>query len=580
MGKNKMTGRNYGIMVLVVMSLLFSTLSFGATSIELTTGSFINVFGNLNLSGNNLVNAGNVSIKGNLSVDGNFSVDGNTLFVDATGDRVGIGTTSPLDRLHINGDILVNDTSNDARLRLFGSGSGKEWVVGAGGSGGSANGDLYIQHAGIVTAITIQNTSGNVGIGITSPTEKLQVHGNIHIRHEGDQILRFTEANKAARWAIGVPATGSGAQTGADLVFRGNGAINLTAPEGTEYMRITSAGKIGIGTTAPAEKLQVNGNLVVNATLYGDSSIGRLDLLGDLGASSGLSVKDDGNVGIGTTTPVKKFEVVGNATITGELNISGTDNNNMDLSVFDTTFNSQLEISYGTTGRNAMLITSRKQNADRAMAQFRDTVNSYNWYTGLAASSGNVYSIGTGNDFNDVPNNIFFAITSGGNVGINTTSPGAKLTVVGDASITTPVDGNAPALTITRENSFNVDAAEARGDTIRIRNTNTGTNIASGISIRDASSNNFGAGIFFIQTGQSAGAETFETSFWTTSSGNGGAGERMKIASDGTVTINGTLQKGTTAYTNPDIAEKIPSTQLLEEGDLVVADETLDNHVL
>ncbi|MBI2102100.1 hypothetical protein HYT53_05820, partial [Candidatus Woesearchaeota archaeon] len=95
MGKNKLIKGSYGILVLAVMSLLFSTLSFGATSIELTTGNFINVFGNLNLSGNNLINAGNVSIKGNLSVDGNFSVDGNTLFVDATSNNVGIGTTSP-----------------------------------------------------------------------------------------------------------------------------------------------------------------------------------------------------------------------------------------------------------------------------------------------------------------------------------------------------------------------------------------------------------------------------------------------------------------------------------------------------
>src|SRR3989338_6531898 len=381
MRRNRLDGGIWNRILIVngvlLLMILFSTITYAATSIELTTGSFINVFGNLNLSGNNLINAGNVSIRGNLSVDGNFSVDGNTLFVDATSNNVGIGTTtpqyllqvasgtdgrsvnlsnvlfvngtngsvgigttgpasrltigiptftttnsvateylhigglendpsnflqligfgysgaansmaymgyqqivssgltygdlvfatrsvttdttpsermritnsgnvgigttnptsvtgvgrvleisggdsglslnsttagvrwsidsqtsgklfisqgstarmvvenntgnvgigtvSPLDKLHIDGDILVNDTSNDARLRLFGSGSGKEWVIGAGSSGGGANGDLYIQHAGIVTAITIQNTTGNVGIGTTSPGSRLEV---------------------------------------------------------------------------------------------------------------------------------------------------------------------------------------------------------------------------------------------------------------------------------------------------------------------------------------------------------------------------------------------------------------------
>src|SRR3990167_6478339 len=112
------------ILVIGVMLILFSTITYAATSIELTTGNFINVFGNLNLSGNNLVNAGNVSIKGNLSVDGNVSVDGTTFFVDATSNNVGIGTASPAATLHINsssvkGALLVTNGSGSNYTAFF-----------------------------------------------------------------------------------------------------------------------------------------------------------------------------------------------------------------------------------------------------------------------------------------------------------------------------------------------------------------------------------------------------------------------------------------------------------------------------
>lgn len=48
----------------------------------------------------------------------------------------------------------------------------------------------------------------------------------------------------------------------------------------------------------------------------------------------------------------------------------------------------------------------------------------------------------------------------------------------------------------------------------------------------------------------------------------------------GNANITGTLYKGTSVYNNPDVAEKIPSTQSLEEGDLVVVDEQSNNHVV
>src|SRR3989344_7355265 len=107
------------ILVIGVMLILFSTITYAATSIELTTGNFINVFGNLNLSGNNLINAGNVSIRGNLSVDGNVSIGNSTLFADSTNSRVGIWTASPQTKLHIQ--MANADAFNGLRITRSGS---------------------------------------------------------------------------------------------------------------------------------------------------------------------------------------------------------------------------------------------------------------------------------------------------------------------------------------------------------------------------------------------------------------------------------------------------------------------------
>src|SRR3989344_5703266 len=109
---NKNSSISIRTFFLVLAVLLFSYTSFGATSFELTTEDWINVFGNLNLTGNNLLNAGNVSIKGNLSVDGNASFDSGTLFIDSVNNNVGIGTLSPSEKLVVIGNVNISGTLN------------------------------------------------------------------------------------------------------------------------------------------------------------------------------------------------------------------------------------------------------------------------------------------------------------------------------------------------------------------------------------------------------------------------------------------------------------------------------------
>src|SRR5215469_11493872 len=83
-------------------------------------------------------------------------------------------------------------------------------------------------------------TAGNVGIGTASPSRLLQVQSASGVAAQ----FNLTQTGYAS-WDIQIPASGSA------LTF-GQG--------GTELVRITSAGNVGIGTTSPNQALHVNGN--------------------------------------------------------------------------------------------------------------------------------------------------------------------------------------------------------------------------------------------------------------------------------------------------------------------------------
>lgn len=108
------------------------------------------------------------------------------------------------------------------------------------------------------------SASGNVGIGTTTPTQKLAVNGNVQLglgHHFGTVLTdRFTydgkyQPNYGVQW---VQDTWS--PSGPTLWAAAYGGIKLFTT-GTPRMVITNTGNIGIGTTTPQAKLAVNGDL-------------------------------------------------------------------------------------------------------------------------------------------------------------------------------------------------------------------------------------------------------------------------------------------------------------------------------
>jgi len=250
---------------------------------------------------------------------------------------------------------------------------------------GTTNYVPYYSAASTLANSPIAVSGSNVGIGTTAPGSNLDI-----VQNTGglDWMRLYRSGNY---WSLN--------NTASDLNFSYNGSIlyKFQASGNTVFL---GSGNIGVGTNSPGSKLSIGGNASFGSTYR---------LLA--GPTDGLIV--EGNVGIGTTSPTSILGLGGTAarTIAMERNTTAA------------TAGQGLTLSSG----GAIAGTSNLAGGDLSLKSGISTgtgTSALRFYTASAGSTGSTDNSPTEK----------MTILGSGNIGIGTTTPGAKITTSGTSA--------------------------------------------------------------------------------------------------------------------------------------------------
>ena len=346
--------------------------------------------------------------------------------------NVGIGTTNPSRKFHVNGEVLFYQQNNTSSSYEF---SADHYchvdIVGDqdAGAGGpylnrivtnGTDGTLEFRHDSSINAVIKSN--GKVGIGITSPARSLHVaksFGNTDIQISG--AISTSGLDIVLEDFTGIGYVTARESTG-QWVFKTGGS--------NERLRIDSNGNVGIGTTNPTTKLEVNGNIKAstNITVLNNSSFYVPFSLGDSGAGTDEKYwrftldRTSKSLSIGTQNDASSaaYSAIG-ITRTGA---------NVENVIFYTLQNNE-RLRITSTGELSISGTKSGLNVSDAILKF-NIVNSNG-----DSKKAEIKAIKTA----DITSELIFSTTvshtfdermrigSTGNIGIGTANPGSKLQV-------------------------------------------------------------------------------------------------------------------------------------------------------
>jgi hypothetical protein len=438
---------------------------------------------------------------------------------------VGIGTTAPRDVLDVVGSAILRSTYNLSWGNTYGA--GVPTITGTSGSSAF----LAFYPAGSTSNEKVRfDANGNVGIGTTVPGHMLDITTNKTGNGAGSTIRINRPDNASYENAINWATNGSSTWfLGSDNDSTDNFYLYNWRRSAFELTILSGSGNVGINTTAPATRLQVNGTFASNAlwtdgsaiaywgnysTAYGGltwssgyatvfSTSGNVLYFGAGGASPKITLNTNGNLGIGTTSPASKFEIKSSAANNlGGLLLRATSTDNFPAILYENSGNGGTLDLY-----NAASLTTRiSSNGDSYFTggnvgigtatptgslQVHGTLsisnnavigqgNAYGTPSAANFTTLKLYDSSTGDTvLNNQGYNIQLqtagssklTILNGGNVGIGTTNPSQKLEIAGNISLT---QGGNRLIRIGSATNYYYDLA-ASGDDFVINEAGTTT---------------------------------------------------------------------------------------------------------
>jgi len=473
--------------------------AMGVSALQsVSTGNFNAVFGNaagtaLTTGSRNLAIGNDTAFPNNagdyqMNIANGIFGTGMNGSVTAPAGNIGIGTTAPSEKLEVAGKTkttaLQVTTGATPGYVLTSDATGNATWTAAGGAGTNywtSNGaNLY------------NNTATNIGINNTSPSGELHLSTTI----KNKKIVLYGGADEHTFYGFGVNSFTLRYQVenaaASHVFYAGAGAL-----ASTELMRIKGDGNVGIGTASPSEKLEVAGktktaNLQVTTgatpgyVLTSDATGNATWTAAPAGGSNfwtlngaNLTNNSGTNVGIGTTAPAAKLDVVETAAGTDNyIRVKSAGANNTASGIKLMTYDSNYGAVIESTERTAA-------GTERGL-HFKAT---YGTATATSASK-------------------MFINSVNGNVGIGTTVPTSKLTVDGAATNLSAYNGgSATSIDFANSNLAYTTSSPAAFTLTNLKDGGTYTLAVQGTTSGTASFSQSGITFKYVNNGATTAAK-------------------------------------------------------------------------